>query len=85
MNTQHTPERWFVSDAVLGVVVDEYDIRVAVSYGEDWAQRQDRAQLIAAAPDMLAALIGVIKVADRATMEFDAAREAVAKATGGVA
>lgn len=37
------------------------------------------AQLIAAAPDLLAALLGVLKVADRKTAEFDAA---IAKALG---
>lgn len=40
------------------------------------------ARLIAAAPDMLAALQAVIAVADRATDEFDRARAAIAKATG---
>lgn len=40
-------------------------------------------QLIEAAPDLLAALLGVLRVADRKTDEFDAARAAIAKATGG--
>lgn len=40
------------------------------------------AQIIAAAPDMLEALKGVIAVADRKTDEFDRARAAIAKATG---
>ena len=43
------------------------------------------ARLIASAPELLAALIGVVKVADRATVEFDAARAAIAKAEGGAA
>ena len=43
------------------------------------------ARLLAAAPDLLAALIGVVKVADRATVEFDAARAAIVKAEGGAA
>ena len=43
--------------------------------GEDMA-------LIAAAPDLLAALKGVVAVADRRTNEFDAARDAIAKAEG---
>jgi hypothetical protein len=38
-------------------------------------------ELIAAAPDLLAALQGVVRVADRTTSEFDAARAAIAKAT----
>lgn len=33
-------------------------------------------------PDLLAALKGVVRVADRATVEFDAARAAIAKAEG---
>lgn len=40
------------------------------------------AALIAAAPDLLAALKGVLRVADRATDEFDAACVAIAKAEG---
>jgi hypothetical protein len=38
------------------------------------------AALICAAPDLLAALKGVIRVADRKTVEFDAARAAITKA-----
>jgi hypothetical protein len=40
------------------------------------------ARLISAAPDLLAALQGVIRVADRATVEFDTAHAAIFKATG---
>lgn len=39
------------------------------------------ARLMAAAPDMLAALILVVSVADRSTDEFAAAHRAIAKAT----
>ncbi len=38
--------------------------------------------LISAAPDLLKALQGVLRVADRKTDEFDAARAAISKATG---
>lgn len=41
------------------------------------------AYLRAAAPCLLAALKGVLRVADRQTDEFDAARAAIAKAEGG--
>jgi hypothetical protein len=41
------------------------------------------ARLIAAAPDLLAALEGVLRVSDRRTDEYDAARAAIAKAKGG--
>lgn len=51
----------------------------------DWcaAVKHPDMQLIEAAPDLLAALRGVLRVADRKTDEFDAARAAIAKATGG--
>lgn len=47
------------------------------------AETAANAKLITAATDMLEALKGVLRVADRATVEFDAARAAVAKAEGG--
>lgn len=40
------------------------------------------AQLVAAAPALLTALEGVLRVADRQTAEFDAARAAVVMARG---
>jgi len=40
------------------------------------------AMLIAAAPELLAALKAVVAIADRRTDEFDAARAAIAKAEG---
>lgn len=39
------------------------------------------AKLIAASPDLLAALKAVVAIADRRTDEFNAARAAIAKAT----
>lgn len=41
------------------------------------------ARLIAAAPDLLAALKGVVAIAGRKTVEFDKARAAIRKAEGG--
>lgn len=46
--------------------------------------READARLMAAAPDLLEALCGVLRVADRKTDEFDAARAAIAKATADV-
>jgi hypothetical protein len=48
--------------------------------GLTFAESAANARLIAAAPDLLEALKGVLRVADRATDEFDAARAAIAKA-----
>lgn len=52
------------------------------SFDEVQAETLANARLIAAAPELLAALQAVVRVADRATIEFDAARRAIAKATG---
>lgn len=52
------------------------------SYDINLIEMEENLRLIAAAPDLLAALIGVVQVADRATAEFDAAKAAIAKATG---
>lgn len=81
MSARHTPGPWKVIKSPHG---NRY---ACVQYGAD-----DRytslelepadARLTAAAPDLLAALIGVVRVADRATDEFDAARAAIAKAQG---
>lgn len=49
---------------------------------EDGTEGEANARLIAAAPDLLEALKGVLRVADRKTDEFDAARAAIAKAEG---
>lgn len=49
--------------------------------GSPWCGEED-ARLIAAAPELLEALKGVLRVADRKTDEFDAARAAINKATG---
>lgn len=45
-------------------------------------EQNANARLMAAAPDLLAALKAVVAVADRRTVEFDAARAAIAKAEG---
>lgn len=54
---------------------------VQTAPGRHLDQSEADAKLIAAAPDLLDALRGVLRVADRATDEFDAARAAIAKAT----
>ena len=46
------------------------------------AEEKEDARLMAAAPELLEALKGVLRVADRKTDEFDAARAAINKATG---
>lgn len=48
----------------------------------DGGFHESEARMMAAAPDLLSALQGVLHVADRQIDEFDAARAAIAKATG---
>ena len=92
----HTPGPWLIewNAAQSGeghYITDSKDMvelsRIAAVLFHDDADGETRAnaRLLAAAPDLLAALIGVVKVADRATVEFDAARAAIAKAEGGAA
>ena len=89
-NARHTPGPWFVSDRPhsYGREVSAGSPGgqvIAGGNGAPWPdlfEQQANAKLIAAAPDLLAALQGVLRVADRKTDEFDAARAAIAKATG---
>lgn len=93
---RHTPGPWAYIDATqvaaMGFapkcVIKAGDKQIAsFSWHTDspWfptkAESQANARLIAAAPDLLEALKDVLRIADRATTEFDAARAAIAKAT----
>lgn len=88
METKHTPGPWFVTGTGLSRYV-EGRVRPGVLQEVAWCgatevqdQMEANARLIAAAPELLEALKAVISVADRATVEFDMARAAIAKATG---
>lgn len=84
MNTEHTPGPWGIeistSSSVIFICTDEREIAVISEVGSD--EDETNARLIAAAPDLLEALIAVVAVADRRTVEFDKARAAIARATG---
>lgn len=56
----------------------------AIAIVEDWQDEESlaNARLIAAAPELLEALEAVISVADRDTLIFRKAHEAIAKAKG---
>ena len=90
MQNKHTPGSWSVYNPGLRAYItakhpepayDGENIVVAELNGPEDA-REVNARLIAAAPDLLAALQAVLSVADRKTDEFDKARAAIAKATG---
>lgn len=77
----HTPGPWRIEKSPHSNVVSD------IIGATDWCvaeeiENLDDARLIAAAPDLLAALRAVVRICDRKTDEFDAARAAIAKATG---
>lgn len=85
---KHTAGKWFMEP----LDATRFDIRSDDGKKPDWyvAQTLDmgqaeegeaNARLISAAPDLLAALQAVVRVADRKTDEFDLARAAIKKAT----
>lgn len=82
----HTPGPWRLAKQPpnIGITVTLYGYGPAtlgtIHTGND--EYIANAILITAAPDMLAALKAVVAVADRKTIEFDAARAAIAKAEG---
>jgi len=98
MSAKHTPGPWTLVDGGRhwnNPIIDNYRIHTVPTdkgfdittgnYGEllvEHIYEEADARLIAAAPELLEALKGVIRVADRATVEFDAARAAIAKAEG---
>jgi hypothetical protein len=90
MTDKYTPGPWAVTDTVGTIYSQARNGQHQICQGPVLGapvtppneERKANAMLIAAAPEMLEALRGVIRVADRATVEFDAARIAIAKAEG---
>ncbi len=87
-DVKHTPGPWRVAPnrSLSGAIETDFSpfnhTLLGCTFGES-PVHQANARLMAAAPDLLAALEGVLRVADRKTDEFDAARSAIAKATKG--
>jgi len=86
--SKHTPGPWFVGKLTANVYFGNSSGElIAQCGGYKFKQKPEHeekanAHLIAAAPDLLEALQGVLRVADRATDEFHVARSAIAKAIG---
>lgn len=85
----HTQGTWYALGGVVYTDIQRHYARPIARCGAPLEKEDNRvdevmanARLIAASPELLEALIGVVRVADRATVEFDAARAAIAKATG---
>ncbi len=68
----------------LNIVGASFDVSIVTTATdlsfEDFCNRTNDAHIMAAAKDVLVALEAVVSVADRATVEFDMARAAIAKA-----
>lgn len=83
--TKHTQGPWEFRDGFIlakGEALPVIGVQVPTTVGPRRLEAIRNAKLIAAAPDLLHALRAVVRVADRKTVEFDAARAAIAKATG---
>lgn len=86
-DAKHTPgpwfvhDRWYIGTTPTGETHAEVKCCAAVPHTRE-QEHEANARLIAAAPDLLAALKGVLRVADRKTDEFDAARAAIIRAEG---
>jgi hypothetical protein len=81
----HTPGPWHYqdeSDAYTHIVRGPKGEFVVSAPQDTSGTAEADTRLIAAAPEMLEALEGVLRVADRKTKEFDAARAAIQKAKG---
>ena len=86
----HTPGPWYsnVNDLVGGWIVATVDLPASEVNCEqdrevaDLISNEANARLIAAAPELLAALKEVVAIADRQTVEFDKAHAVIAKAEG---
>lgn len=93
MSKEHTPGPWVIDESRHGKTGPVHTLMVVAErggmpgliinqgpvYPQDWAN----ARLISAAPDLLEALEGVVRIADRDTVEFAAARAAITRATKG--
>ena len=80
-DTKWTKGEWFMDNDFAVVTTGGFDVlwaRATVRHQE----RVANAALACAAPDLYEALIGVIAVSDRKTVEYDRARAALAKARG---
>jgi hypothetical protein len=85
----HTKGPWEVSQGhpdvrITDIVQENADWSLTI-IAQDYVpleEHQANTRLVAAAPELLEALEGVLRVADRKTVEFDCARAAIAKARG---
>ncbi|EMF9310202.1 hypothetical protein V3445_002827 [Yersinia enterocolitica] len=75
---------WDISEAKFYTVTDKEGLVVAFvkEWSDEKAETISNATLFSAAPELLEALQAVVAIADRDTDVFNAAKAAIAKATG---
>ena len=93
MKTRHTPGPWTVEDSSVTALVDSENSQTYIApiceVDQEWAMADANAHLIAAAPDLLAALEDVAAELDARGKVFDGdetadrVRAVIAKVTGG--
>lgn len=87
MKAQHTPGAWgYAPELSIVVVIRDRKVKVVADFGKcDLPEAEANARLIAAAPDLLAALVAIADDADEETQSgqviLATARAAIAKAT----
>lgn len=65
-----------------GLIIADVFFRHTIQHAPDEATAHANARLIESAPDLFAALVGIVNVARRDTAEFAAAKAAIRKAIG---
>ena len=81
MEHKRTPGNWFVAHDSRGFAVETERVRI-VNLGHSDECAEADAYLMAAAPDLLAALQAVVAISDRKHDAWDAAKAAIDKALG---
>ena len=86
MNENPSIGPWYVLDGDTACIVNAHDtIARCVRFDKQPYKHRANARMIAAAPEMLAALMRIvdIKTCDEIVSAFEEAKKAIAKATGG--
>lgn len=81
-----TKEKWEIDfdseEPTILIKSENVDIATVEDFGEEFREEiEANAKLIASAPELLEALIEVVKISDRNHIAWDKAKEAIKKAT----
>lgn len=82
MTPKHTPAPWdYVTDKIVGTVIISEGLIIAKMRTLEGVDHEANAKIIAAAPELLEALIEVVRISDRKHDAWDKAKAAIKKAT----